>query len=257
MAKAPKKKNGNGNAKDGKDDMEKIGKGGGVTTAEDMAIFEKPWVQSILYAIVVTIFGFAIYKGVIGDSSIVEGLSESKTARGLITFIFAIGTMGIALLVCLRGLVGSGEPAKESFYRAKEVLTILVGILGTIVGFYFGSAPEERPAELTVAAPILSAHEVQSQDEVLFTTFVSGGKSPYRYTITFPQLNDLVIEGLADRSGWIRKKFSAPVVATDMRLVYRLEIEDAGGTKGAFKCEKSDGLRIIPLAELGPVKPSH
>jgi hypothetical protein len=31
---------------------------------------------------------------------------------------------------------------KERFALAKEVLTILVGILGTIIGFYFGTATD-------------------------------------------------------------------------------------------------------------------
>jgi hypothetical protein len=30
---------------------------------------------------------------------------------------------------------------RERFTLGKEVLTILIGVLGTIVGFYFGSAP--------------------------------------------------------------------------------------------------------------------
>ena len=33
---------------------------------------------------------------------------------------------------------------KERFDRGKEVLSLLIGIFGTIIGFYFGSATQEK-----------------------------------------------------------------------------------------------------------------
>jgi hypothetical protein len=222
------------------------------TPRKNWNVLEKPGFQIVLFLLVASIFCFLIYKGVIGDSSVLEGLSETKTARGLITFIFAVGTIAIAILVCLGALIGRGDPAKESFYRAKEILTILVGILGTIVGFYFGTANEVNPVKLTVAKPFLSAQEVQSEGNILFTTFVSGGKTPYRYTITFPQLNDSAVEGLSDKTGWIRQQIKAPPVSDATRLVYQIDVEDAGGAKESFKCKDSEGLLVMPMVKPPP-----
>jgi len=64
--------------------------------------------------------------------------NQDDSARFLITFLVAVGTIAIAFLAILTAMVI--REYKERFAAAKEVLTILVGILGTIVGFYFGTA---------------------------------------------------------------------------------------------------------------------
>jgi hypothetical protein len=69
-------------------------------------------------------------------------------ARVLITFLVAVATIAIAFLAILTAMLL--REYEKRFALAKEVLTILVGILGTIVGFYFGtakidSANGERP----------------------------------------------------------------------------------------------------------------
>ncbi len=66
-----------------------------------------------------------------------------NSARILITFLVAVGTIAIAFLTILTAMVI--REYKERFALAKEVLTILVGILGTIVGFYFGTAKATKP----------------------------------------------------------------------------------------------------------------
>jgi hypothetical protein len=207
---------------------------------------ERPWLQVLLFLIIALIFCIVLYKGVIGDKNVLESISDAKTARGMITFLFAVGTIGIALLVCMGALIGRGDKAKESFYRAKEILTILVGILGTIVGFYFGAVTEEGQVELTVAKPILSLSEVKGRQPVSLTTFVSGGKKPYRYMITFPDFKDKKIEGLAEDTGWIRKEFQAPTVSEAQKVVYTLDVEDAGGAKGHYTCDAVNGLVVAP-----------
>ena len=64
--------------------------------------------------------------------------SADDGARILITFLVAVATVAIAFLAILTAMVI--REYKERFALAKEVLTLLVGILGTIVGFYFGTA---------------------------------------------------------------------------------------------------------------------
>lgn len=64
--------------------------------------------------------------------------NADEYARSLITFLVAVSTVAIAFLAILTAMVL--REFKERFALAKEVLTLLIGILGTIVGFYFGAA---------------------------------------------------------------------------------------------------------------------
>jgi len=78
-----------------------------------------------------------------------EQLADKEVARGLITFLIAISTAGIAIILAISTLVlTEGDEGDKRFDRGKQVLTTLIGVLGTIVGFYFGSAtetPKQKP----------------------------------------------------------------------------------------------------------------
>lgn len=77
--------------------------------------------------------------------------TQDDNARTLITFLVAVGTIAIAFLATLTAMVI--REYKERFDAAKEVLIVLVGILGTIVGFYFGTASNSsKPASNTNTA---------------------------------------------------------------------------------------------------------
>ncbi len=77
-----------------------------------------------------------------------RGIASIDFARGMITLLFSVGTIVIALILTLAALFQTDEYAKERFTRAKEILNLLIGVFGTIVGFYFGSQTQqtETPA---------------------------------------------------------------------------------------------------------------
>jgi predicted permease len=64
--------------------------------------------------------------------------TADDSARVFITFMIAVATVAIAFFAMLIAMML--REYEKRFALAKEVLTILVGILGTIVGFYFGTA---------------------------------------------------------------------------------------------------------------------
>ncbi|MFH1302109.1 MAG: hypothetical protein ABIK07_13695 [Planctomycetota bacterium] len=84
--------------------------------------------------------------GVLGDNP--------ATARSMITIVFCIGTMAIA------GILAVVAIRKDQLDKAKEVLIILIGIFGTIVGYYFGSS--ELPARPAPIPPAPAPPEVPS-----------------------------------------------------------------------------------------------
>ncbi len=57
-------------------------------------------------------------------------------ARGLITFLIAVTTMGIAIMLAIFTIFSKGGPDDDKqFDKGKQVLSVLIGLLGTIVGF--------------------------------------------------------------------------------------------------------------------------
>lgn len=69
-------------------------------------------------------------------------LAGPEFARGLITFLFAVATVGLAVMLVVNSFLSNagGEQLAERFRQGKDILTVLIGVFGTIVGFYFGQA---------------------------------------------------------------------------------------------------------------------
>ena len=117
-------------------------------------LLEAPWTQ-ILSVIVIlgAMGGVAVMMSQTGLVPVSE--SESKLvsaplvagkdyARGLITVLFTVGTIGVALLATLTAMFIPGPEGKERFDRVKEVLSLLLGIVGTIIGFYYGTEVNKK-----------------------------------------------------------------------------------------------------------------
>jgi hypothetical protein len=86
-----------------------------------------------------------------------EKLANKEVARGLITFLIALSTVGIAIILAISTVVlTEGPDGDKRFDRGKQVLSVLIGVLGTIVGFYFGSAPDSaKPAQARITTSAL------------------------------------------------------------------------------------------------------
>lgn len=84
-----------------------------------------------------------------------EIFSTPEKARGLITFAVAIVTVAIALILVLYIIFGTGDDEEfgNRFTFGKDVLMVFVGILGTIMGFYYGTTDKVSPKDI----PIITA----------------------------------------------------------------------------------------------------
>jgi hypothetical protein len=163
------------------------------------------------------IVGLLVF-GLFAKGSIVRELASVDYARGVITFIFAVGTMGIALLLTLGALLGSHT--LDVFAKAKEVLTVLIGVFGTILGFYFGTA--------SGGAQKLDIAEIRLTDKQLMT-HVAGGTPPYRYSITSSEKDFTPVTDQISKDGWIVQPLSTIPKAGSITV----DVLDGRDLKGA------------------------
>jgi len=144
---------------------------------------------------------------VIGKPDLAIKLSEPSTARGVIMLLISASAIGLAFLLVYQGILSA--TSDEQFRRGREIFTGMMGVLGTIVGFYFGSADR--------AAQKLELAEVKIINNQVVTN-VSGGTKPYNYTLTFG--DGPPIKGQSGENGWIIESFdpkakSGKIVVTD------------------------------------------
>jgi hypothetical protein len=98
------------------------------------------WTSQLVLVAATAAVLFGLWWG-LSDVEILPPLRDTNAARGLITFLFSVGTVGVFLILIAAVLVSGDE---KKFAQGKDVLTLLLGIFGTIIGFYFGS-PETSP----------------------------------------------------------------------------------------------------------------
>jgi hypothetical protein len=75
------------------------------------------------------------------------------------------------------------EEVKSRFANAKDLLTMIIGVLGTVVGFYFGLQTDVTSMGITNVA--LSTPFAKSNDKVTMIGQIVGGRGPYQVRIEF------------------------------------------------------------------------
>jgi len=155
------------------------------------------------------------------EGKIVEKMTEPDFARGVIAYLFAVTTVGTAAVLALSALIGI---SKERFDSGKEVLALLLGVFGTILGFYFGTTGTAAGGVgLEVANPLVSDSVAVAGESITVTAFVSGGNPPYRYSL-------VPSDGAAPRpvrpDGWIVEEFVPDGSAEDDILSFVLSVTD-------------------------------
>ena len=94
------------------------------------------------------------------NGAFVSSLSNASVARGLVTFLFAFATTSVIVVVTIGVLWVPRDEIEVRFSKAKDIMTILISVLGTILGFYFGQAQSqnaERPTPTVAAAASTNA----------------------------------------------------------------------------------------------------
>jgi hypothetical protein len=86
------------------------------------------------------IIALGLAYGIFFNKPFFDLMAQSDHARGLITFLFSFATIAIIVLVAIAVFWMDKSEVEARFAHAKDLISILVGVLGTIIGFYFGTA---------------------------------------------------------------------------------------------------------------------
>jgi hypothetical protein len=75
------------------------------------------------------------------------GCSFGQIVRETVTALLALAIAFVALwlLYDVHGVLKTGKP--DNYDQHKEVLLLALGLLGTVIGYYFGRVPAERHAD--------------------------------------------------------------------------------------------------------------
>lgn len=190
-----------------------------------------------------------IYKAFFGENDFLNNLSSIEFTRGLITFLFAFGTIGIAIIITISVFTSERhlDESKERFYRGKEILTLLIGILGTIVGFYFGSPTdsEKQIEPIELSELVMSTSQPVIGEPFTITTLAKGGVPPYTYTMLLKD-GMVTIEEVKDKNsqdGLITNTFKIEKGKEEYNITAKLIVEDAKGQSATLVAESIEVKR--------------
>lgn len=178
--------------------------------------------------------------GMFVNTEFLESMSQADHARGLITFLFAFATIGIMVLMAIALFWLEKDEIDARFSKAKDLLTILVGILGTVIGFYFGTAAGTGSAASTLAVQAITFRPPAPVPggKVSVSTTVSGGSAPYTYDVSFTDVSGRVdatrlsIKGKTSKTGDISEQVTlAPEVSTAAELAVKVSVKDVKGAQ--------------------------
>lgn len=122
----------------------------------------------------------------LGSPDKLASLSDTALTRGFITFIFTIGTISLFLVITASTVFDSRSQPEDKYNRAKTILSMLIGIFGTVLGYYFGLPEGGAGVEQTLELRdiVVVADDAKLKDgKFSIRTSVAGGKAPFTYYI--------------------------------------------------------------------------
>lgn len=197
------------------------------------------------------------------DQKFLLSLQNVEVARGLITFLIALGTIAIAIILALYPITTTAQDSEKRFGQAKEILTLLIGVLGTIVGFYFGQSfgiPQDgehykdakkiaasKQQALQIQPFFVSNKKPKKGEAISLASWVAGGKLPYTYTISFePPSAVFPISNKQSLDGYIKEVLTLQDFPDKTKeFTFKLEVKDSAGKSSTYE----DKTEKIVVAE--------
>jgi hypothetical protein len=197
-----------------------------VTTESKPSRLERYFAGAIGTLVVIALVAVVVFVVIQPSGRVLKSLSDVETARGLITVLFASGTVLLAVLIVSTSLFGSekDELREKRFEQGKEVLALLLGILGTIVGFYFGQS-DGGDGEMQVPELRLSPAVAGAGGTVSLAAPVLGGQPPFSVTLTIAGAPPVTF---SESGRLILTEFTVPPTATESLAADVLVVDAAG-----------------------------
>lgn len=206
------------------------------------------------------IFAWILYE-FLNRPGFLDSLAKTEQARGLITFFFVLTISAVILLVAL-GIfwVEKVEDAQKRFQSAKELLAIIIGVLGTILGFYFGTGAGGQ-LNFALSNVAVSPLSVQASATAKLTGQIVGGSKPYTYSLVFSdpfgRMSEKDLAGMGVKSktsdnGAVERDITAPKVTEPKVVLFVLTASDAKNAS----VQSSGMLFLEPKAAAENAKPT-
>jgi hypothetical protein len=194
-----------------------------------------PLISFLVILIIVFILIWGLF-----DEEFFYSIAGINQARGFITFLFALSTMGVILLIAASVFWLPPEELDRRFPPAKDLLTVIIGVLGTILGFYFGSIVEgeNRERALNIANIGVSSPVAQPSSTVKISATILGGEPPYTYSIRFTDpigaanTSTMAVESETSDTGAVVKDVVIPPdVSKPTGITFTMIANDAQGAQ--------------------------
>lgn len=217
----------------------------GKLSATKLLILAAPqWVLPISLGVVTIAVVIAI--GVaMRNSTIVT----ADAARVMLASVFAIGTLGMAFALMLGVFLSSDSQLKDRFGMALQSFTPLVGIVGTILGFYFGTNLTTPADPLTIVDVTVPSLKVMSAEKSTVTVLVQGGKGPWVYTLDFGTDDVPKIQRML-QVPFLRETIALPKVSRDTALGVKVTVNDALGKSAEWTRTPEQWMTVSPAPPL-------
>jgi hypothetical protein len=181
------------------------------------------------------------------DASFLQKLKDIDTARGLITFVVAAGVMSIAMLTAGYVMASTDAVAeiKEKFGYVKDVLATLVGIFGTVLGFYYASQLQSTNQPLAVEFQIRGSQLIGR---------VTGSAPPFRYSVSYLMVDGTKVPEKVAIDAWILEEIPSTV---EPKTTIQIEVIDAKDHKlsKAIKFEPVNRATVNSTEKKGTEEP--
>lgn len=163
------------------------------------------------------------------NAEFLTSISAPEQARGLITFLFSFSTVAIFLLIVVCIFFFKTDELQKRVDHAKDILSLIIGIFGTILGFYFGSM-SNKSLEADKALYIANVHAEPNiatpGNTVTVTAAALGGTKPYTY--------DFMAVDSTGNAGVSTEKKDVPVDKATGALTQPIEIPATAGTPSSI-----------------------
>jgi hypothetical protein len=190
----------------------------------------------VLFGVIVAwILGSGIFSN---ESSFIGLIAKADQARGLITFLFSVTTIALFILTAITTFWMNADDVEARFGKAKDLLALMIGVFGTILGFYYGSLSSQsvtNPTALSLTNFGVPNVIVAPGDKTTVGATVTGGKLPLTYDIIFSDpagsadSKNLSVRDQQIKDNKVAQSIPIPAAVKASQLNYVLVVHDANG----------------------------